>query len=953
VSLLDGVQFHRLLSVPRRSADSQEPDQTSAQLFGALTATHAELANDVDDGVIVSAWEQRPGQRQIRVLVGGRPFFPPAGREQHPVGYRGSVLYPPGSVGETLESAEVTDAWKQLPAWVRCVGRYDPLWTPANQSSRKQQRGGFNDYVAHLTEPFVWLVVAKPLSVDTIDRELLDWETRIPTLRRRENSELGRVELERAEARYRELSRARASGMWDVHVLVGGPSSGATRQAAALLCGASDLDELPYALHPDTKVTSYEEVLSSTIAGRDEPSSPFSASAELLVALNSPPRRELPGIRLVERVDFDVTPESDGGIPLGYVLDEADQPVGPFTVSNGTLNRHTFVAGATGSGKSQTVRHLLEGLHNNAVPWMVIEPAKAEYARMAGRIGGDQVVVIHPGDPDVIPVGLNPLEPEPGFPLQTHIDMVRALFMAAFDAEEPFPQILSKALDECYRNLGWDLVLSESKLPGVVPRYPRLGDLQSTALEVVKNIGYGREVLDNVRGFIDVRIGSLRLGTPGRFFEGGYPVDIEKLLRRNVVLEIEDIGSDSDKAFFIGAVIIRLVEHLRVKHARSGKSATGLLHVTVIEEAHRLLKKVEPGSPAAHAVELFTSLLAEIRAYGEGIIVAEQIPDKIIPDVLKNTALKIIHRLPAADDREAVGSTMNVEDAQSRHLVSLAPGRAAVFSDGMDRPIRIAIPLGEQRESAEGVSRVADVKTTAKVLLTLSELNAAQRLAENPGLILWIEMLTAAHLVGRPAPQPDQEWLSELLTLAEPNIVARAVEHRIELSVDSRYGGLADYYQPEGLIGHLSYSAVGLLTGYDIPCDGTEVEWQAGRYRWFDVVQKLDAGIEKLKEAGAEDNQSHADTEAWTQRGLFLSGKNLAEQWENLRNRPDYWSPPHSILIGGESPPAYESAVLKLSRESAPEDRFLEASRYLNLKTNWPVLAFNIKRKKDEKDEKE
>ncbi len=125
--------------------------------------------------------------------------------------------------------------------------------------------------------------------------------------------------------------------------------------------------------------------------------------------------------------------------------------------------------------------------------------------------------------------------------------------------------------------------------------------------------------------------------------------------------------------------------------------APGLRHVSVFEEAHRLLRRPEEhrGSGATtHAVEMFAGLLAEIRAYGEGLVIAEQIPAKIIPDAVKNTAVKIVHRLPAADDRETVGATMNMTDAQSRYLVTLPPGQAAVFTDGMDYPVLAAMPDG-------------------------------------------------------------------------------------------------------------------------------------------------------------------------------------------------------------------------------------------------------------------
>jgi DNA helicase HerA-like ATPase len=134
-----------------------------------------------------------------------------------------------------------------------------------------------------------------------------------------------------------------------------------------------------------------------------------------------------------------------------------------------------------------------------------------------------------------------------------------------------------------------------------------------------------------------VRLSSLRLGTTGRFLEGGHPVDVSRLLRRNTVLEIEDVGDDRDKAFLMGTVLLRLAEHLRLARRKTPGGQPGLRHLTVVEEAHRLLRRPDrEGGPAAHAVELFAGLLAEVRAYGEGIVIAEQIPAKLIPDVIKN-----------------------------------------------------------------------------------------------------------------------------------------------------------------------------------------------------------------------------------------------------------------------------------------------------------------------------
>ena len=190
----------------------------------------------------------------------------------------------------------------------------------------------------------------------------------------------------------------------------------------------------------------------------------------------------------------------------------------------------------------------------------MVEPAKAEYRLMAGRLPGTEVIRIRPGEPDAIAAGLNPLEPAADgtggtFPLQTHADLVKALFTAAFQAEEPFPQVLSAALGRVYEEAGWDLALGEPSsfpLGEHEPCYPTLTSLQRAAERVVAEIGYSQRVTDDVLGFIRVRLASLRQGTTGRFLEGGHPLDFGALLRGNVVLEIEDVGDDADKAFLMG-----------------------------------------------------------------------------------------------------------------------------------------------------------------------------------------------------------------------------------------------------------------------------------------------------------------------------------------------------------------------------------------------------------------
>jgi hypothetical protein len=919
VHLLDGVDLYRLTSLSRPPADRAKSDPTPNQILASLTAAHATMSADPagDSAAFVIAWV-RTARDGLHVLVGGRPIFPPAGPEPGKIGVSVPVLYPPGARGVRLSPGDGADLLDEFGSWVPCLGQPDGLWPTPRHDERWNPpgRGSFDDYAAHLGHPFAWVVYAEPLPRAAAEAELDSLSACIPRLRQRTGSESDRIDLVRAEERYRELSRALIAGMWNLRILVGAADPGLAYAVAALLCGATDLDQRPYVLSPGEPASTVTAAASTTPAVRDDrPTSPFAASVELVAAVARPPSRELPGIRLIDPHCFDVTadPVDGPGVRLGVVLDRAYAPAGDLVVSRKTLNRHTFICGATGSGKSQTMRSLLESLSRDPdpVPWLVVEPAKAEYAGMAGRLDGHTTVtVIRPGDPELAPASLNPLEPEPGYPLQSHADLLRALFLAAFEADEPFPQVLSRALTEVYIRAGWDLISSRPRSatkpklrldePGraVSVTYPTLGQLQATARSVVNKIGYGPEITANVRGFVDVRIGSLRDGTPGRFFEGGHPLDIKSLLAGNVVLELDAITNDQDKAFLMGAVLIRIVEHLRVRQQNAPPGS--LRHILVLEEAHRLLKKATTG-PAAAAVELFASLLAEIRAYGEGVVVVEQIPTKILPDVLKNTALKIVHRLPARDDRDAVGGTINLQPDQSELVVSLPAGRAAVATDGMDRPLLVEFLLREHAESAAEADLRPPVRATRSRLCgtdchadpcSLQALGDAAEVANRPALIMWVEAVAVAHIIGKPPPGPAPTLRDELNGMPQRQRDC-ALSHVVERATAARSARLRHWVDVDDFAAQLYHVARAQLDDR-IPPTEDPMRWTAECYRWQEVLFALEDAVA----VQGEDGPPHPDTAAWGRRGLRSYGTNLGAQLTELRADPSFRPGAERVCVG-------------------------------------------------------
>ena len=209
----------------------------------------------------------------------------------------------------------------------------------------------------------------------------------------------------------------------------------------------------------------------------------------------------------------------------------------------------------------------------------------------------------------------------------------------------------------------------------------------------------------DVKAGLLARINQLRLGGgKGLMLASRRSVSDTVLFESPCVLELKQIVSDDEKAFLIGLLLIRLYEY----HESRSRRAAGLVHLTLIEEAHRLLRNVssEQGSditanPKGQAIEVFANILSEIRAFGEGILVAEQIPAKLTPDVVKNTEFKLIHRLVSPDDRELVGRAVNITEAQIRNLANMGTGEAVAWTEHTRKAALVCVPLAPGKEMSQ------------------------------------------------------------------------------------------------------------------------------------------------------------------------------------------------------------------------------------------------------------
>lgn len=417
------------------------------------------------------------------------------------------------------------------------------------------------------------------------------------------------------------------------------------------------------------------------------------------------PQQEVPGLKLKEEVKFGLNAdEIEDNITLGNIVQKGRELEDvPFVLGRKSINKHIFIAGVTGSGKTTTCQKLLKEAGKN-IPFLVIEPAKTEYRALLKHNDFEELTVFTLGNETVAPFRLNPFEIVEGENISSHIDMIKATFTAAFPMEGSMPQMLEEAIYDSYKDKGWDIEnnryeKNEDPFHSDEPCFPIISDLLEHMKGVVEKKHFGDRLENEYLGSLVSRLSNLTVGAKGRMLNCERSIDFNYLAEHNVVLEMEDLKNPEDKSLFMGFILSRLSAVIRNK----SKQNKNYKHITLIEEAHRLLSKVEYGDSGSKktSVETFTDLLAEVRKYGEGLIIVDQIPNKLAADVLKNTNTKIVHRIFAKDDKEVIGDTMMMDDKQKEFLSSLPIGHTIVFAENTDKPVHIKIKAGTNTSEAE------------------------------------------------------------------------------------------------------------------------------------------------------------------------------------------------------------------------------------------------------------
>ena len=416
------------------------------------------------------------------------------------------------------------------------------------------------------------------------------------------------------------------------------------------------------------------------------------------------PRKEVLGVSTRDEVEYGLNVDLPGEncinefIKIGRLIHHGDIKNTPIHLNKETLKTHTFICGVTGTGKTTTCQNILLRAE---LPFLVIEPAKTEYRTLANKLDKEKIYYFTLGNQNVAPFYINPFEIFEGESITSRVDMIKATMQSAFDMEAAMPQLIEAAAYDVYKRKGWNINNSTWTNPDTNKiddpfktdsfAFPTLSDYINSIELVTKEQKFGDKMEAEYLGSLKARLQALLVGAKGMMLNTPRSIDFKNLVKQKVVLELEDIKDGSEKSLIMGFIITNLLEAVKYQYKLNSK----FQHITLVEEAHRLLSKYEPGdsSNKKRGVEVFADMLAEVRKYGESLIIVDQIPNKMTPEVLKNTNTKIVHKIFAQDDKDAIGNILALNDEQKNFLSYLEKGRAVIITDGWKKPVQVQIDL--------------------------------------------------------------------------------------------------------------------------------------------------------------------------------------------------------------------------------------------------------------------
>lgn len=620
--------------------------------------------------------------------------------------------------------------------------------------------------------------------------------------------------LERIDRHLTRIQNCESFGLWDVagyflskdiqsvvtaasayKALMAGYESGA-ETSCVNIWNASDeessnrealLDTLRYCVHPRFSIS----VEASALPLESQTVTPCSLiSGNEMPLFMSLPRYSVPGVTVLQtaafgrNVRFSLGAPDGVQIPLGNVYHMGHPEPARVSLDLESFRSHCFITGTTGSGKSNATYRILDEMIRREIPFLVIEPAKGEYKRYYGGLPGVHVFSTNPKYYAMLRI--NPFRFHRNIHVLEHLDRLIEIFNACWPLYAAMPAILKESFEQAYVKRGWDLENS-IYIPNGRGQFPTFKDVLEILPEIIGSSAYSAESKGNYTGALVTRVKSLSNGISGQVFCAAEDIDDEVLFDSNTITDLSRVSSLETKSLLMGVLVLKLNE----RRMCAGKENQPLRHITVMEEAHNILKRTPSGGPEganvqAKSVEMISSAIAEMRTYGEGFLIVDQSPSAVDASAIRNTNTKIIMRLPDYADCQAAGLSMGLNESQIREIARLPMGVAVIYQNNWVEAVLTKID--KSRETYHQDDLITEQYDLARVRGQLVCELVAQYEAKNLRLERLHDIVRASAL-NRHKKEELYRTLAELYAVCEQN----ALNNRLiaaQISSLSACGGL-------------------------------------------------------------------------------------------------------------------------------------------------------------------
>lgn len=496
-----------------------------------------------------------------------------------------------------------------------------------------------------------------------------------------------------AAAAYKALMTGEKSGIENAHVNVWNASGLQNNNIRAIM------NQVKYLVHPNAQIVIPDNYQKQMVT----PTSMVSGSElSLLLGL---PRKSVAGVAVQEMAEFGRAVVYENKFPrkavtIGNIyhmgIEEKDTPV---DMDLDLFSSHCFITGSSGSGKSYATYNLLDRLLSNHVKMLVIEPAKGEYKMVFGNLEKVNIFTTDANTYRLLRV--NPFQFPEKIHILSHIEQLLQIFNASWPLYAAMPAILKEAVVNAYVRCGWD-VRNSIWIEGISDhKYPVFEDVLKTLPDIINTSDYSADAKGDYKGALLTRVQAMTTGMNGLIFRKSEGIKDDILFDQNTIVDLSEVGSDETIALLMGVLIMRLNEYRKSQRKTGTFSGhdNSLNHVTVLEEAHNLLKRTskdqnqEGANMVGKSVEMISNSIKEMRTYGEGFLIIDQSPLAVDSSVIENTATKIIMNTPSKEACEELGSALSLKEEQARELSRLNVGVAAIMQKGWMTPVLMKVGL--------------------------------------------------------------------------------------------------------------------------------------------------------------------------------------------------------------------------------------------------------------------